>query len=64
MEEKYWELREAMERAHDQWVGRETATNYIAYLSAKGEYETFCVSILEQLMEENSDVLQNLKNGA
>jgi hypothetical protein len=61
MEKEYWELREAMERAYDRWVEQETLANYIVYLSARGKYETFCVRVLEQLMEENSDVLQNLK---
>lgn len=62
MEEKYWRLREDMERAYDKWVGRETCENYLSYLSAKSEYENFCVWVLEQLMDENSDILTNLKN--
>jgi hypothetical protein len=61
MEQKYWELREAMERAYDKWKGKETCENYVSYLTARGEYETFCVKVLEQLMDENSDVLTNLK---
>ena len=61
MEEKYWELRENMERAYDKYMGRETAENYITYLSARGQYEDFCVKILEKLMDENSDVLARLK---
>lgn len=63
MEKEYWELRKAMEKAYDRWVEEETLANYTAYLSVRGKYETFCVRILEQLMDENSDVLQNLKNG-
>lgn len=61
MEEKYWELREAMDRAHDKLCANYTAENYIAYLSAKQIFENFCVEILEKLMEENSDVLAHLK---
>lgn len=61
MEEKYWELRENMERAYDKYVGKETIENYISYLTTRGEYETFCVKILEKLMDENSDVLAHLK---
>lgn len=61
MEQKYWELREAMERAYDKRARKQTSENYISYLTARGEYETFCVKVLEQLMDENSDVLANLK---
>ena len=50
-----------MGRAYDKWVGKETTENYVFYLTARGEYETFCVKILERLMDENSDVLANLK---
>ena len=61
MENKYWELRENMERTHDKYVGKETAENYIAYLTAKGQYEDFCMRIVEKLMDENPDVLARLK---
>lgn len=61
MEEKYWELRENMERAYDRCYAHHTAENHIAYLSAKQIYENFCVEVLEKLMEENSDVLKRLK---
>lgn len=60
-EEKYWELREAVERAYDKCYSHHTANNYIAYLSAKQIFENFCVEILEKLMDENSDVLVRLK---
>ena len=60
-EEKYWELREAVERAYDKCYAYYTAENYIAYISAKQIFENFCVEILEKLMEENSDVLAHLK---
>ena len=62
MEEMFWGLREKMERSYDKWIGKETTENYISYLTARGEYETFCVKVLEKLMDENSDVLANLKN--
>ena len=61
MEEKYWELRENMERAYDRCYAHNTAENHVAYLSAKRIYENFCVEVLEKLMEENSDVLARLK---
>lgn len=61
MEEKYWELREAVERAYDRCYAHNTAENQIAYFSAKRIFENFCVDTLEKLMEENSDVLARLK---
>ena len=60
-EEKYWELREAVERAYDKCYAHYTAENHIIYISAKQIFENFCVEILEKLMEENSDVLARLK---
>ena len=61
MEEKYWELREAMNRAYNRAWAHRTAENYVAYLSAKQIFENFCVEVLEKLMEENSEVLAHLK---
>ena len=61
MEEKYWELREAVERAYDRYYAHNTMGNHIIYLSARRIYENFCVEVLEKLMEENSDVLMRLK---
>ena len=61
MEEKYWELRENVERAYDKCCAHYTAENHIAYISAKQIYENFCVEVLERLMEENSDILAQLK---
>lgn len=61
MEEKYWELREAVDRAYDNCCAHNTTENYIIYFSAKRIYENFCVDVLEKLMEENFDVLKRLK---
>ena len=61
MEEKYWELREAMERAHDQLCANYTQSNKIKYIDARMKFQSFCTEILEKLMDENSDVLVNLK---
>lgn len=61
MEEKYWELREAMERAHDQLCANYTQSNKIKYIDARMKFQSFCTEILERLMDENSDVLANLK---
>lgn len=61
MEEKYWELRENMERAHDKLCGNYSQQNKIKYMDARYKFENFCVKVLEKLMEENSDILKNLK---
>ena len=55
LEERYWELREAMDRAEDR-------RDHNAYIEAKEEYICLCTSILEEIMEEHSDVLKRLKN--
>jgi hypothetical protein len=62
MEEKYWELREAVDRTLDAFCGNKTEENRVAHLQAVDAYEAFCVDILEKLMEENSDVLKRLKD--
>lgn len=61
MEEKYWEMREAMERAKDIWCGEPTRKNRKLYEEAKAEYIEFCTVMLEHLMDENSDILRRLK---
>ena len=62
MEERYWELREACDRAFDNWCGEKNDANLLAYREALSIYQDFCMDILERLMEENADVLKNLKN--
>jgi hypothetical protein len=62
MEEKYWELREAVDRTLDAFCGNRTEENRVAHLQAIDAYEAFCVDTLEKLMEENSDVLKRLKD--
>jgi hypothetical protein len=61
MEQKYWELRERWERAEDKYLGHPTVENFIASVEAREDFQNFCVKILEKLMDENSDVLTNLK---
>lgn len=61
MEEKYWELREAIDRTLDAFHRNRTEENRIAHLQAIDTYEAFCIDTLEKLMEENSDVLKRLK---
>lgn len=60
-EEKYYELREELDRAYDNCCAHNTAENHIIYTYAKQIYVNFCVDILEKLMEENSYVLARLK---
>lgn len=61
MEERYWELREKCERAYDKWCSQATRSNYLAYEKAQDSFKGFCVDVLEKLMEENAEVLKNLK---
>jgi hypothetical protein len=60
-EEKYWELRENMDRAHDKLCANYTQSNKLHYMDARMKFQAFCAEILEKLMEENSDVLTRLK---
>ena len=61
MEEKFWELRENVDRAFDKWCATVSNDDYAAYIIAKQKFEGYCVDVLTQLMEENSDVLKRLK---
>lgn len=60
-EEKYWELREAMDRAWDEYMRDPDPIVKIEYDYAYDRFADFCVKILEKLMDENSDVLARLK---
>lgn len=53
-EMKYWELREEMDRARD-------ARDWDKYNAVKEEFFFFCADVLEIIMEENSEILKNLK---
>lgn len=55
IEKRYWELREAMDRAKDKGDCK-------AYNKALDEFTCLCFNILEEIMEEHSDVLKRLKN--
>ena len=61
MENKYWELREAVDRTWDKYRGNPTARNFIEREHAQNEFAEFCMKVLEKLMDENSDVLARLK---
>ena len=62
MEEKYWELREECERAFDKWLANQCISNFNDYKKALSIYQDFCMDILERLMDENADILKNLKD--
>lgn len=64
MEERYWELREECERTFDRWVANKNEPNFQAYRNALSIYQDFCMDVLERLMDENADVLKNLKDQA
>lgn len=61
MEEKYWGLRETMDRAHDKLCANYTQSNKLRYMDARMKFQTFCTEILEKLIDENSDILERLK---
>ena len=61
MEERYWELREQVERSFDKWMGNRTLANAEQHEKDIIEFMEFCTDVLNQLMEENSDVLKRLK---
>ena len=61
MEETYWELREAVDRTLDAFCADRNERNRIAHVQAMDEFEAFCTDILCRLMDENSDILKNLK---
>lgn len=62
-EEKYWELREMVEKACDDWGNEQTHESLTNYKKILSRYQDFCMDVLEILMEKNADVLKNLKIG-
>ena len=61
MEEKYWELREAWDRAVDELYYSCSEENFKKAKEAETNFFAFCQKVLEKLMDENSDVLARLK---
>lgn len=59
-EEKYWMMRENMDRAFNKWFGNRTESNKRDWHNAVDDFNDFCVFVLEKLIEENSDVLKRL----
>ena len=62
MEKRYWELREMCEQAFNKWLADRQEPSFHAYKEALRVYQDFCMDMLEQLMDENANVLKNLKN--
>ena len=60
-EERYYELREAVDRAWDEYNREPNILTNIYYNRAVNEFRDLCEEILEKLMEENPDVLARLK---
>ena len=62
-EKKYWELREAMDRAKDRMAMMPYSVKVADdYANIEREFYECCADILEEIMEEHSDVLKRLKN--
>lgn len=62
MEERYWELRKEVEKTFDKWMADKHESNLQAHKEALSVYQDFCMDVLERLMDENADVLKNLKD--
>lgn len=61
LEERYYELREAVDRALDEYNREPNFITNDEYDRAVNEFRDFCEEVLEKLIEENSDVLARLK---
>lgn len=63
IEAKYKELQLEMDRAFSKWSENfMDAENYRLYTVAKQKFFCYCTDTLTELMEENKDVLERLKN--
>lgn len=61
MEDKYWNLREAVDRAWDAYCRNPSFATEVRHTEALREFQEFCVEVLECLMNENADILKGLK---
>ena len=61
MEDKYWNLREAVDRAWDAYCRNPSFVTEMRHTEALREFQEFCVEVLERLMDENADILKGLK---
>lgn len=64
-QERYWELRKERNRTAKAWLANPdpNGDEYVEYREARAKFADFCREILEQLMEENPDILEKLKEG-
>ena len=60
-EKRYYELREAMDRAYDTFCRENTPENWEKFQVEERHFAGYCIDVLDKLMEENSDVLTRLK---
>ena len=61
-EQKYWELREEVDRAWEVYCANPCYSIWVKHSYAVDNYNAFCAEILEKLMEDHSDVLARLKD--
>ena len=64
MKERYWKLREECERAFGRWIVNKRESDFQTFKEALSIYQDFCMDILERLVDENPDILKNLKDQA
>ena len=60
-EERYWELREEVDRTFDRYCATREDADYDSYFLAEQTFFGYCADVLAVLMEENVDVLKRLK---
>lgn len=62
-QERYWELRRERNRTAKAFLANPdpNGDEYAEYRKARAEFADLCMEILEQLVEENSDILERLK---
>ena len=64
MKERYWRLREECERAFGRWIVNKRESDFQTYKEVLSIYQDLCMDILERLVDENPDILKNLKDQA
>ena len=62
MEERYWQLRKDCEQAFGRWIVNKRESDFQTFKEALSVYQDFCVDVLEKLIDENADILKNLKD--
>ena len=62
MEERYWQLRKECEQAFGRWIVNKRESDFQTFKEALSIYQDFCMDVLKRLIDENSDILKNLKD--